>query len=190
MKLLDKIKTVIEVLDVRRVRQDPERDTDEEEQEPKPSYAELEKHLKEVVDLLVRTEEKAAFYKRRGDEYFAVVRSFELQRDQWKSLYLNDGRAHQQAQAMLERALEQKHEALRRAVVMVNQYREKAGEAPIKEITQLAGPPVGTAQATAERLMAEQAAVQPQLESRTELERVNAALGTGPDVPASDPEKR
>ncbi len=172
-------------LDVRRVRPDSEPPV-EGVLEPSPSTGE---HVKELEQLLVELEKQAAFYKRRGDEYFRVVRDFELERDTWKKMYMNDGRAHQQAQAMLERALEQCRYAVRRCLTVLNEYRQKAGEQPVKDVVEISAPPVGLAAATAKRLDAEQAAMPAQLVGQVELGKADAVLGPPPEGPVGTPEK-
>jgi hypothetical protein len=141
-----------------------------EEQAIRDKLAELESVLKGL-------EAQAAFYKRRSEEYFKLFVSIEAQRDEWKMMYMRDGAAHQQAQAILENTIEGARTAIRRCIDVVNLYRERAGEPKVAHVGEIKDPPIGIAAETKERLAAEQAAVPTQIDAKTEQERIDAALG-------------
>ena len=139
--------------------------------------------LSEMETMLVALEAQVAFYRRRSEDYFKAVQAFEQQRDHWKKLFLEDGSAHQQAQAMLEHALEGARHAIRKCIDVVNIYRERAGEPKATDVVDIKAPPIGTADATTARIAADLAATPAQLDAKVELERIDGALGPAPEGP-------
>jgi hypothetical protein len=150
---------------------------------PPPPNAEqaLRAKLVELETVLSALEAQTSFYKRRSEEYFKLIHGMELEREQWKKMYLDNAGAHQQAQAILEHALEGARHAIRKCIDVVNIYRERAGEPKATDVVDVKAPPIGIADATKQRDAAVEAAVPPQIDAKVEQERIDAALGPAPE---------
>jgi hypothetical protein len=131
-----------------------------------------------------------AFYKRRSQEYFALIRKMEAQREEWKSLYQRDSQGHQSAQAVLQEHIVTLRTQVVGLISMINAHRKEKNEPPFdlsKLVLDLHAFPVGIAQATAERNAHDLASVAPQTDATEALRAIHAEVPAPPGiVPAED----
>lgn len=120
-----------------------------------------------------------AFYKRRSQEYFALIQKMEAQREEWKSLYQRDSQGHQSAQAVLQEHIVTLRTQVVGLIQMLNGHRREKGEQPIdlsKLVLDLHAYPVGIAEATAERNAHDLASVAPQTGAAAALAAIHEAV--------------
>lgn len=79
----------------------------------------------------------------RAAAYFRIIESMERQRDQYKLLWLEQGRAHAAAQELYERELGRARQVALRAIDLINDAAKKTGVRPVKHPFELLSPPVG-----------------------------------------------
>jgi len=97
--------------------------------------------------------------KRRADELFAVIEKIEKERDLRWNMFLEHSREHHQAQVLLETALTNTRVMAAKAIQMVNGYRIKEGQQPLKNQIDLEAAPIGTAAKFAKSMAEKEAQV-------------------------------
>lgn len=98
-----------------------------------------------LQEALEASKRSAEVHKRRADEFFDVIERVLAERDQWREMWHAHGRAHLEAQNMLESALTEARAAGLKAITAVNRYRSAAGQEPIAWGIEPGQKPVGSA---------------------------------------------
>lgn len=101
---------------------------------------------------------------RIASEYFAIIAAIEKQRDNYKHLWLEQGREHAVGQAHYERALIEARQIAMRAIDLLNEDRKKAGLPLIKSPMEIMAPPIGTVKAFRDKIEAHIAAAPPEVD--------------------------
>lgn len=173
----------------------PASDSHSAESEAISAY--FERRVADFETTLKQVGEERSFYRRRSEEYFALIERLEAQRNEWNAMWKRDSAGHQQAQAMLQEALIFARQQLRQVVSMVNQHRVANGLEVI-DVSKLDvnAPPVGIAEDTAAFNAKELAAAPVDIDRETELRRINEKVpvpsqlaegSTAPESPSAPP---
>ncbi len=142
--------------------------------------------LEKSFELLQR---QCAFYKRRSEEYFALIAAMEQQRDQWKRKFFDEGAAHVQAQAILESHLDRAYNQIRRSMTIIKAYRQKLGEPTPSDLVDLVGQPVELSREHQRSMDEAKASMPPQIDGQAEQRRIDAELGAPPEAAKQTSEK-
>lgn len=116
--------------------------------------------------------ERVKTVERINREYFDVIEAIERERDQWKGMLFEQSSEHQNAQALLQKALSDCSHNLRAAIRQLDWFRRAADLEPIQTPAMLEKLPEGVPEAFGKKVQDMVASAGPQtngLERRAEL---------------------
>jgi hypothetical protein len=109
-------------------------------------------------------------------EYFEVIERIERERDEWKHMLFTQTSEHQNAQALLQRALSDCSHNLRGALGQLNWFRRAADLAPVDSPAMLETLPTGVPEAFGDKVKAMADGASKQTDGKAERERIAKQL--------------
>lgn len=137
-----------------------------------PEVSEVEFEAREID----RLRERLKVIERINREYFEVIEAIERERDEWKRMLFEQTSEHQNAQAMLQKALSDCSQNLRAAIRQLDWFRKAADLEPVQSPAILQTLPTGVPESFGKKVRELMASASPQTDGKAERARLAAQL--------------